>query len=108
MGGFGGGALEQPRRWAARPVGRPLYPWECRAAQSRQACPEEAQEPSWGAAAKVVTLIMLGSRTSAACLRRATCQTAPSICAPPTPQSRARLVPRPYPRASPLRAKSAR
>ena len=29
-----------------------LSPWECRAAQSRQACPEEAQEPSWGAAAK--------------------------------------------------------
>ena len=25
-------------------------PWECRAAQSRQARPEEAQEPSWGTA----------------------------------------------------------
>ena len=25
-------------------------PWECRAARSRQARPEEAQEPSWGAA----------------------------------------------------------
>ena len=24
------------------------FPWECRAAQSRQVCPEEAQEPSWG------------------------------------------------------------
>ena len=25
-------------------------PWECRAAQSRQARPEEAWDPSWGAA----------------------------------------------------------
>ena len=24
--------------------------WECQAAQSRQACPEEAQQPSWGTA----------------------------------------------------------
>ena len=28
----------------------PASSWECRAAQSRQARPEEAQEPSWGAA----------------------------------------------------------
>ena len=34
---------------AGRPVGRPL-PWERRAARSRQARPEEAQEPSWGPA----------------------------------------------------------
>ena len=27
-----------------------VSPWECRAAQSRQAYPEEAQEPSWGTA----------------------------------------------------------
>ena len=32
--------------------------WECRAAQSRQARPEEAQELSWGAA-KAGTLTML-------------------------------------------------
>ena len=29
---------------------RGLFPWECQAAQSRQARPEEAQQPSWGAA----------------------------------------------------------
>ena len=34
---------------AGRPVGRPL-PWEHRAAQSRQACPEEAQGLSRGTA----------------------------------------------------------
>ena len=28
----------------------PASSWECRAAQSRQARPEEAQEPRWGAA----------------------------------------------------------
>ena len=56
IGGVGGGALEQPRQWTGRPVGRPLYPWECRAALSRQARPEEAQEPSWGAAAKGAAL----------------------------------------------------
>ena len=50
MGGFGGGYLEHPRQWlGARWTGRPLY-WEYRAAQSRQARPEEAQEPSWGTA----------------------------------------------------------
>ena len=27
----------------------PASSWECRAARSRQARPEEAQEPSWGA-----------------------------------------------------------
>jgi len=26
----------------------PASSWECRAALSRQACPEEAHEPSWG------------------------------------------------------------
>ena len=39
---------------SGRPVGlpAPLPPWEeCRAAWSRQVRPEEAQEPSWGAAA---------------------------------------------------------
>ena len=30
--------------------GSGLSPWECRAAQSHQARPEEAREPSWGAA----------------------------------------------------------
>eukprot|EP00964_Phaeocystis_antarctica_P143565 scaffold109133_cov68-Phaeocystis_antarctica.AAC.1 len=35
----GGGALSGP-----------ASSWECRAAQSRQACPEEAQESTWGAA----------------------------------------------------------
>eukprot|EP00964_Phaeocystis_antarctica_P105494 scaffold70488_cov59-Phaeocystis_antarctica.AAC.7 len=38
-------------------------PWECRAAQSRQAHPEEAQEPSWGTA-KGGTLPMLESSKS--------------------------------------------
>ena len=33
--------------------------WECRAAQGRQKCPEEAQEPTWGTA-KAGTLTMLG------------------------------------------------
>eukprot|EP00964_Phaeocystis_antarctica_P059909 scaffold35667_cov63-Phaeocystis_antarctica.AAC.2 len=28
--------------------------WECRAAQSRQACPEEAQEPSWCTAKRAI------------------------------------------------------
>ena len=31
-----------PSGWAS--------PWECRAAQSRQARPQEVQEPSWGTA----------------------------------------------------------
>ena len=51
--GFGGGSLEQPRpRGSGRPgeTARGLYSWECRAAQSHQARPEEVQEPSWGAA----------------------------------------------------------
>ena len=34
---------------AGRPGGRPL-PWECWAARSRQARPEEARGASWGAA----------------------------------------------------------
>eukprot|EP00964_Phaeocystis_antarctica_P096583 scaffold62868_cov28-Phaeocystis_antarctica.AAC.1 len=41
--------------WAPR---GPASSWECRAAQSRQARPEEAQEASWGAA-KRGTLTML-------------------------------------------------
>ena len=48
MGGFGGGSLERPRQWLKRPVGLPASYWECRAAHRRQACPEEAQGPSWG------------------------------------------------------------
>ena len=49
IGGFGGGWLEQSRQWlGAQWAG--LFPWECRAAQSRRERPEEAQEPSWGAA----------------------------------------------------------
>ena len=66
IGGVGGGALEQPRQWTARPVGQPLYPWECRAALSRQARPEEAQEPSWGDA-KATTLTMLRRLPATAC-----------------------------------------
>eukprot|EP00964_Phaeocystis_antarctica_P020724 scaffold11460_cov64-Phaeocystis_antarctica.AAC.9 len=31
----------------------PLSPWECRVAQSRQDCPEEAQQPSSGTAKRV-------------------------------------------------------
>ena len=49
IGDFGGGQLEHPRRWPGANW-RGLFPWECRAAQSRQAPPEEAQQPSWGAA----------------------------------------------------------
>ena len=49
MGGFGGGSLEQPRRWlGAQWAG--LFPWECGTAQSHQARPEEAQVASWRAA----------------------------------------------------------
>ena len=44
-GGFAGGS---PGGWA--PSDRPASPWECRAAQSGQARPEEAREPRWGAA----------------------------------------------------------
>ena len=36
----------------------PTSPWECRAAQSRQARPEEAQEPSWGNASGVVVVVV--------------------------------------------------
>ena len=44
IGGLGGGSLEHPRPWlGAQWAGLSL--WECRAAQSRQARPEEAQEP---------------------------------------------------------------
>ena len=49
IGGFGGGWLEHPRqRLGAQWPG--LLPWECRAAQSRQARLEEAQESSSGTA----------------------------------------------------------
>ena len=49
IGGFGSGSLEQPRQWpGAQWAGR--FPWECRASQSRQACPEEARGPSGGTA----------------------------------------------------------
>ena len=48
MCGFRGGSLEHPRQWlGAQWVGRILG---VRVAQSRQARPEEAQEPSWGTA----------------------------------------------------------
>ena len=46
IGGFGGGKLEHPRQWLGAQCG-PASSWECRAAQSRQARPEEAQELSW-------------------------------------------------------------
>ena len=43
---YEGGSLEHPRQWLrAQWLGaqwRGLFPWECRAAQSRQAHPEEA------------------------------------------------------------------
>ena len=49
IGGFRGGWLEHPRQWlGAQWPG--FSPWVCRAARSHQAHPEEAQEPSWGAA----------------------------------------------------------
>ena len=46
---LGGGSLELLRPWAGRPVAW-ASPWERRAARSRQARPEEPQEPSCGAA----------------------------------------------------------
>ena len=49
IGGFSGGSLEHPRQWLGAPWAG-LFPWECPAAQSRQARPEEAQELSWRAA----------------------------------------------------------
>ena len=55
-----GGSIKHARRWhgaqrAGHFLGVPSRPelatsWECRAAQSRQARPEEAQEPSSGTA----------------------------------------------------------
>eukprot|EP00964_Phaeocystis_antarctica_P015573 scaffold8620_cov62-Phaeocystis_antarctica.AAC.1 len=48
-GGFAGGWLEQLRQWLGARWPGPC-PWECRATQSRQACSEEAREPSWGPA----------------------------------------------------------
>ena len=53
-GGFGSGWLEHPRQWLGALVAGPL-PWECRTAQSRQARPGEAQEPSSGAARGLIT-----------------------------------------------------
>ena len=38
------------RRLAGWALSGPASSWECRAAQSRQARPEAAQEPSWGPA----------------------------------------------------------
>ena len=49
IGDLGGGWLKHPRQWlGAQWPG--LLPWECRAAQSRQARLEEAQESSSGTA----------------------------------------------------------
>ena len=39
------GSSTRGRGWAP---GAPAFSWERQNAQSRQACPEEAQEPSWG------------------------------------------------------------
>jgi hypothetical protein len=57
MGGFGGGCSSSSRGSGWAPSG-PASPWECRAARSHQARPEEAQEASWGAA-KEGTLALL-------------------------------------------------
>ena len=57
------GSSSRGSGWA--PSG-PASAWECRAAQSRQARPEEAQEPSWGAARGGGTLTMLRHRRAAA------------------------------------------
>ena len=51
MGDLGGGSLEQLCVSCWGPSGR-ASTWECRAAQSQQAPPEEAQEPSWGTASQ--------------------------------------------------------
>ena len=45
IGGFGGGWLEHPRQWLGGQW-PDLSPRAFRAARSRQARPEEAQEPS--------------------------------------------------------------
>eukprot|EP00964_Phaeocystis_antarctica_P117172 scaffold81004_cov59-Phaeocystis_antarctica.AAC.1 len=41
--------------------------WECRAAQSRQARPEEAQEPSWGTATGATLSMLHGCARSCPC-----------------------------------------
>ena len=66
IGGFGGGWLEQPRHWlGAQWAG--LSSWECRAAQSRRARPEEAQEQSWGTAkGGTLSQLLCGSGRSTA------------------------------------------
>ena len=61
MGNFGDGWLEHLRQWLGTQWAG-LSPWECRAAQSRQARPEEAQEPGWGAAKGARHLTMLHCR----------------------------------------------
>eukprot|EP00964_Phaeocystis_antarctica_P076377 scaffold47222_cov72-Phaeocystis_antarctica.AAC.2 len=48
-GGFGGSYSSSIRSRDRAPGGQGSS-WECRAARSRWARPEEAQEPSWGTA----------------------------------------------------------
>jgi hypothetical protein len=57
-----------------------LSPWECRAAWSRQARREGAQEPSWGAAQ--------GLLWPCGCTRRASSRAAPSACRYASPPGR--------------------
>ena len=54
-------AANSSTRGSGRAPGGPAFSWECRAAQSHQARPEEAQEPSWGTA-KAGALTMLSYR----------------------------------------------
>ena len=49
IGDFGGGSFEHPWQWPGAP-GPGLSARECRSAQSRQARPEAAREPSSGTA----------------------------------------------------------
>ena len=53
----------------------PASPWECRAAQSRQARPEEAQEPSWSAAKRDSSAVLLP--------KVALCPCRPALAPPP-------------------------
>ena len=46
VGGGGGGWLEHLRQWLGARWAGLASSWECRAARSRQARPEEAQESS--------------------------------------------------------------
>jgi hypothetical protein len=54
-------ARSRTRGWWLGAQRSGLSPWECRAAQSREARREEAQEPSWGTA-KATTLSVLPCR----------------------------------------------